>query len=404
MMSLSAPRFDRKADCAAAAVQLVTRSGRAREQRSCAGVRVDDVRTPRPHSSISRARNAPEVSGAMSSERPSNCPNPGRSMATTRPSATARPQMRRKAQGSRAMATEQHSGVRIRLAICEPHPHPSQTRKYVLIDRDCVGTHPSLLLQRRLAVSPSTRRRRQSLLDRSLQSSRAFGPVESRGWRRKRDSRAELVQTMARLLRERATPPRVERSCWPRAACPTGRCITTSRWHGSAGRSCPRASGAAVAGALANHWTQHPTRARRRPVPRHRVGGRERMCPVARSRRPHSESPSSAPAYAPSRRCFDEQEAVIAAGYALTDGPTLPPRRRPRRRSRSHRGRTAAWSREAGNEVTSPTPSAQRSPYSPRHPPEGPEPDRFDRRKGVASTCGRGCVTKSDRRGRGRRR
>src|SRR6266567_5696912 len=83
------------------AVKLITRSGALAARKSAAAVPTSGPTTcgaPRPHSSIRRARNAPEASGAISSGRPSEWPNPGRSMATSRPSAETRSQIRRKAQ------------------------------------------------------------------------------------------------------------------------------------------------------------------------------------------------------------------------------------------------------------------------------------------------------------------
>src|SRR2546422_99923 len=102
MISLSAPPASiGKRTAPPPTVKLVTRSGALAARKSAAAVPTSGPTTwgaPRPHSSIRRARNSPEVSGAISPGRPSECPNPGRSMATTRPTAAMRGQMRRKGQ------------------------------------------------------------------------------------------------------------------------------------------------------------------------------------------------------------------------------------------------------------------------------------------------------------------
>src|SRR6266511_2176051 len=94
MISLSAPPASIGTRTAPPpTVKLVTRSGALAARNSAAAVPMSGPTTwgaPRPHSLIRRARNAPEVSGAISSGRPSEWPNPGRSMATTRPTAALR--------------------------------------------------------------------------------------------------------------------------------------------------------------------------------------------------------------------------------------------------------------------------------------------------------------------------
>jgi hypothetical protein len=91
----------RKADRAAADGQTrhaLRRPRRQEERRGSTDVRADDVGSSQRHWSIRRAKNAPEASGAIRSGRPSEWPNPGRSMAITRPTAATWCQMRRKAQ------------------------------------------------------------------------------------------------------------------------------------------------------------------------------------------------------------------------------------------------------------------------------------------------------------------
>src|SRR2546428_631049 len=101
MMSLSAPPASiGKRTAPPPTVKLVTRSGAFAARKRAAAVPTSGPTTcgaPRSHSSIRRARNAPEASGAISSERPSEWPKPGMSMATARPTAETRSQMRRKA-------------------------------------------------------------------------------------------------------------------------------------------------------------------------------------------------------------------------------------------------------------------------------------------------------------------
>jgi hypothetical protein len=138
MMSFSAPPASiGKRTAPPPTVKLVTRSGALAARKSAAAVPTSGPTTcgaPRPHSSIRRARNAPEASGAINSGRPSEWPNPGRSMATTRPTAATPCQMRRKAHrlsghGASSITVMSESA----LSSANLTRTPSQTRKYVVI-------------------------------------------------------------------------------------------------------------------------------------------------------------------------------------------------------------------------------------------------------------------------------
>src|SRR5580765_1584104 len=133
-------------------VKLVTRSGDFAARKSAAAVPTSGPTTcgaPRLHSSIRRARNAPAVSGAISSGRPSEWPNPGMSMATTRPTEETRSQMRRKAQRVSGHAASS-STVTSELALVSANRTrtPSQTRKYVEMGEPASSTALLLTGQR----------------------------------------------------------------------------------------------------------------------------------------------------------------------------------------------------------------------------------------------------------------
>src|SRR6185295_3076724 len=102
MTSLSSPPASMGARTAPPPmVKLVMRSGAWAAKNNAAAVPTSGPTTcgaPRLHSSMRRARNAPIVSGAISSGRPSEWPKPGRSIATTRATADTRSQIRRYAQ------------------------------------------------------------------------------------------------------------------------------------------------------------------------------------------------------------------------------------------------------------------------------------------------------------------
>jgi low temperature requirement protein LtrA len=114
-------------------VKLVTRSGALAARNNAAAVPTSGPTrwgAPRPHWWIRPASNAPEVSGAIRSGRPSEWPNPGRSMATTRPTPTTRSQMRRKAHRVSGHGASSSTVVSESALVSANRTRtPSQTRK-----------------------------------------------------------------------------------------------------------------------------------------------------------------------------------------------------------------------------------------------------------------------------------
>ena len=109
---------------------------------------------------------------------------------------------------------------------------------------------------------------------------------------RKRDSRAELVQTMARLLREQGYTATSRAQLLAKSGVSNG-----SLYH-----HFPGGMEALAEAALEASGAVHPTQARASSASSTSRGGPGKSVPAARSRRPHSNHPSSAPVYAPSRR------------------------------------------------------------------------------------------------------
>ena len=154
MMFLSAPPA-RKADCAAADGQTRESFGSLRGKEQCGGradVRADDVRSSKAplvdQPGQERARGVrrdefratvgvPEP-GQIDGDDPSECSDAA-------PDATEGP----KALGP--WRQEQHSAVRIRLALCEPHPHPVTDSEVRTDRRSCAGTHLKVLYTRAIA-------------------------------------------------------------------------------------------------------------------------------------------------------------------------------------------------------------------------------------------------------------
>ena len=159
-----------------------------------------------------------------------------------------------------------------------------------------------------LIVCPSHRSTCSS--DRSTRAialgvSRPFALVASRGGRATVIPAPNWCGRWRGCCATRAIRPPDGRSSWRKAACPTGRSTTTfpaawkssprPRWRHPA-RPSPTPS--------AKHWTARPApesaSAGSSTWPRDRSAGKP--APAARSRRPHSNHPSSALAYAPPQR------------------------------------------------------------------------------------------------------
>ena len=152
MMSLSAPAASIGSRTAPPPiVKLVTRSGALAAKNSAAAVPTSGPTTcaaPRSHSSISRARNVPIASGAISSGRPSEWPNPGRSIATTRAASETRSQILRNAQRLSGQGLNINTVAADESALLSANRirTPSQTRK-----SGAMGWWPSAFI---VVVSP----------------------------------------------------------------------------------------------------------------------------------------------------------------------------------------------------------------------------------------------------------
>jgi len=150
MMSLSAARFDREADRAAADGQAgdAFRSLRSKEQRrGRADVRADDVRSSQTpfidHTGQERSRAVRgdqlratigvAESRQVDGDHPPDCRD-------AVPDAAEGP----KALGPRRQ--QQHSDARICLVVCEPHPHPVTDSEVRTDRRNRLGTHLTVLL------------------------------------------------------------------------------------------------------------------------------------------------------------------------------------------------------------------------------------------------------------------
>ena len=146
--------------------------------------------------------------------------------------------------------------------------------------------------------------------------SRAFGPVPSTTWRATGTPAPSSYRPWRGCCVTRATPRRVGRSCWRRAACPTDRCTTTSRaaWKSSPPpHSTHRAPSSPTRSAT--HWTRHANAGeglvRFLDIARGATTGEQCAgCPIAPTA---LESPIISPRLrAVAARCFDDWEALIA--------------------------------------------------------------------------------------------
>ena len=179
---IQAGRFDDVLDRAAASigkrtappptVRLLTRPAPSQQgtaPRRCRR-RADDARSTETPLSIRPARKAPAASGAISSGRPSEWPNPGRSMATTRPTAATRSRCDERPTGSQATAPTA-TRRRPKLPCCRrtAPATPSQTRKYVVIAKPSPNPfHPPPAPTHDRPARPNPHSAATTPLDRSL--------------------------------------------------------------------------------------------------------------------------------------------------------------------------------------------------------------------------------------------
>jgi TetR/AcrR family transcriptional regulator, lmrAB and yxaGH operons repressor len=200
---------------------------------------------------------------------------------------------------------------------------PSQTRKYVLIgETGSAAISQSSLVNPPLGVLPA-HTARQGPTGAIAPDSRAFGPVRVKDVARRRDSRAELVHTMARLLRDQGYTATGRAQLLAESGVSNG-----SLYHHFPGgmeelaEAALEASGAVVADALREALDAAPNAGEGVVRFLDRAAGAVAGelcagCPIAPTA---LESPIISPRLRRvAARCFDEWETLIAARLS-TDG------------------------------------------------------------------------------------